>query len=173
MFQLIDIFHNICQAFDNKMFSCFVFCDISKAFDSVWYKGFMFRLRQNGIDGKLLEWLNSYLSQRKQKVGLKACFSGLKSIVAGVPQGSVLGLLLFLVYIYDISKYLLSLTRLFADDSSLFYAAAHIADLAGIINHDLQLLINWARQWLVSFNPLKMKLSDLLLKNRFLSATCF
>ena len=88
----------------------------------------MFKLRQNGIDGKLLEWLNSYLSQRKQKVGLKACFSGLKSIVAGVPQGSVLEPLLFLVYIYDISKYLLSLSRLFADDSSLFYAAAHIAD---------------------------------------------
>ena len=115
----------------------------------------MFKLRQNGIEGKLLEWLNSYLSQRKQKVGLKSCFSGLKSIFAGVPQGSVLGPLLFLVYINDIAKHLLSLTRLFADDSSLFYSAAHIADIAGIINHDLQLLTNWAKQWLVRFNPLK------------------
>ena len=59
------------------------------------------------------------------------------------------------MYINDIAKHLLSLTRLFADDSSLFHAAAHIADIAGIINHDLQLLTNWARQWLVTFNPLK------------------
>ena len=99
VFQLIDIFHNICQAFDNSMFFCIVFCDVSKAFDRVWHKGLLFKLRQNGIDGKLLEWLNSYLSQRKQKVSFKSCYSGLKSIFAGVPQGSVLGPLLFLAYI--------------------------------------------------------------------------
>ena len=56
------------------MFSCIVFCDVSKAFGRVWHKGLLFKLRQNGIEGKLLEWLNSYLSQRKQKVGLKSCF---------------------------------------------------------------------------------------------------
>ena len=95
----------------------------------------MFKLRQNGIEWKLLEWLNSYLSQRKQKVGIKSCFSGLQSLFAGVPQVSVLGSFLFLVYINDIAKHHLSLTRLFAGDSSLFYAAAHIADIAGIINH--------------------------------------
>ena len=97
-----------------------------------------------------------YLSKRKQKGCFNSCYSGLKSIFAGVPQGSVLGPLLFLVYINDIAKKkLLSLTRLFADDSSLFYAAANIADIAGIINHDLQLLSNWAGQWLVTFNQLK------------------
>ena len=85
MFQLIDIFHNICQAFDNNMFSCIVFCDVSKAFDGVWPKGLLFNLRQNGIDGKLLEWFNRCLSRRKQKVCFKSCYSGLKSIFAGVP----------------------------------------------------------------------------------------
>ena len=68
------------------------------------------QLRQKGIEGKLLEWLSSYLSRRKQKVGLKSCFSGLKSIFAGVPQGSVLGPFLFLVYVIDIAEHLLSLT---------------------------------------------------------------
>ena len=126
VFQLIDIFHNLCRAFDNKMFSCIVFCDVSKAFDRVWHKGLMFKFRQNRIEGKLSECINSYLSQRKQKVGIKSCFSVLKFIFAGVPQGSVLGPLFFLVCINDIAKHLLSLTRLFADDSSLFYAAAHI-----------------------------------------------
>ena len=72
-----------------------------------------------------------------------------------MPQGSVLGPLLFLVCITETAEHLLSLTRLFADDSSLFYSAAHIDDKAGIINHDVQLLSNWARQWLVTFNPLK------------------
>ena len=52
-FQLIDIFQNICQALDNNMFSCIVFCDVSKAFDRIWHKGLMFKLRQNGIEGKL------------------------------------------------------------------------------------------------------------------------
>ena len=85
----------------------------------------------------------------------KSCLSGFKSIFAGVPQGSVLLPLLFLVYINDIAKHLLSLIRLFANDSSLFYVASHMADLAGIINHDLQLLTNLAIQWLVTFNPLK------------------
>ena len=78
-----------------------------------------------------------------------------ESIFAGVPQGSVLGPLLFLVYINILAEHLLSLKRLFADDSSLFYSAAHIDDIPGIINHDMQLLSNLARQWLVTFNPLK------------------
>ena len=93
----------------------------------------MFKLRQNGIAGTLLEWLNNHLSQRKQKIGQKSCFSGLKSIIAGVPLGSILGPLLLFVCINDKAKHLLRLTRLFADDSSFFYVAAHIADLAGII----------------------------------------
>ena len=67
-------------------------------------------------------------------------------------QRFVLGPLLLSVYINNIAKHLFSSTRLFADDSSLFYSAAPIANIAGLINHDLQLLTNWARQWLVTFN---------------------
>ena len=77
---------------------------MSKAFDRVWHKGLLFKLRQNGIDGKLLEWFSSYLRQRKQKVCFKLCYSSLKSIFAGVPQGTLLGPFLFMVYINDIAK---------------------------------------------------------------------
>ena len=83
-------------------------------------------------------------------------------VYAGVSQGLVLGRLLFLIYVIDIVESLLSLTRLFADDSSLFCAASSTLDLQGIINHDLQILSAWAKQWLISFNALKLKPSCLL-----------
>ena len=132
-----------------------VFLDVSKAFDRVWHKGLIFKLKQFGIEGELLEWISDYLSGRKQKVVIRNSSSSLRRVNAGVPQGSVLGPLLLLVYINDISESLLSLTRLFADDSSLFYSAANIKDIEGIINHDLRMLVSWAAQWLINFNPLK------------------
>ena len=98
-FQLIDIFHHICQSFDAKQYSCMVFCDISKAFDKVWHRGLLFKLRQNGIKGRLLAWVSNYLSDRKQRVQINCATSSLRSVNAGVPQGSVLGPLLFLVYV--------------------------------------------------------------------------
>ena len=81
--------------------------------------------------------------------------SDFKRVNAGIPQGLVLGPLLFLIYINDISESLLSLTRFSADDSSLFYSASSLVDIEGIINHDLRLIVVWAKQWLIKFNPLK------------------
>ena len=132
-----------------------VFCDVSKAFDRVWHKGLIFKLKQYGIEGELLKWISNYLDNRQQRVVIKSCKSDYKRTNAGVPQGSVLGPLLFLIYVNDISDSLLSLTRLFADDSSLFYSASSIHDIEGIINFDLQVLVNWAKQWLINFNPFK------------------
>ena len=94
--------------------------DISKAFDRVWHKSLMFKLKQNGINGKLLLCNSYYLSNGKQKVIVKSSSSSVQVVTTGVPQGSVLGPLLFLIYVNDIAESLLSLTRLFADDSSLY-----------------------------------------------------
>ena len=128
-FQLIDIFHHICQSFDEKQYSCMVLCDISKAFDKVWHRGLLFKLRQNGIKGNLLSWISNYLSSRKQSVQINSATSSSLSVNAGVPQGSVLGPLLFLVYVNDIGENLLSLVRLFADDSSLFFSGTNLRDI--------------------------------------------
>ena len=70
-FQLIDIFHHICESYDEKQYSCMVFCDISKAFDKVWHKGLLCEWKnekKNGIKGNILAWISNYLSSRKRRV---------------------------------------------------------------------------------------------------------
>ena len=155
VYQLIDLYNQIAQSIDAKQYTCMVFCDVSKAFDRVWHKGLLFKLQQNGITGKLLNWISSYLSERKQRVFVGSSMSSPRVIKAGVPQGTVLGPLFFLVYINDIVENLLSIVRLFADDTSLACSSASIRDIEGILNHDLLVLSTWRKQWLVDFNPSK------------------
>ena len=155
VYQLIDIYHQLSQSQDIKSSTCIVFCDISKAFDRVWHKGLLFKLKQNGIGGPILKWIDSYLSNRKQKVFVNSSYSCIKSTNAGVPQCSVLGPLLFLVFVNDIVEKLLCIARLFADDTSIAFTSRNTQDIEAIINQDLQLISCWAKQWLVSFNPNK------------------
>ena len=81
--------------------------------------------------------------------------SQFKTITSGLPQGSVIGPLLFLLYVNDITENLLSITRLFADDTSLATTTINVEDLQGILNHDLSKNTKWSKQWLVTFNPAK------------------
>ena len=89
--QLIEIYHNICQAIDRKEGIQFIFCDYSKAFDKVWHRGLVEKLKAHGVGGKLLAWVKSYLTNRRQCVILNNSKSTVLSPNAGVPQGSVLG----------------------------------------------------------------------------------
>ena len=132
-----------------------IFCDISKVFDRVWHEGLLFKFKQNSIDGNLLVWLSNYLSNKHQRVLLQSSASSFTLVTAGVPQGSVLGPLLFLIFVNDTSESSLSLARLFADEKSLYYSAASINDIEGIINRDLALISAWAKQWLITFDPNK------------------
>ena len=98
-----------------------LFLDISKALGKVWHNGIIFKLKCNGISGNLLRFLENYRRDRFQRVVLNGTTSNWRGLNAGVPQGSVLGPLLFLIYINALTDNISSQMRLFADDSSLFY----------------------------------------------------
>ena len=151
--QLLSITTEIYEAFENFEEVRAAFLDISKAFDKVWHEGLLFKLKQNGISGNLYVFMESYLSDRKQRVVLNGLESGWKNVLSGVPQGSVLGPLLFLIYINDLSDGIISKMRLFADDSSLFATVTDINLTHSQILDDLNTITNWAKQWKMQFNP--------------------
>ena len=123
---------------------------MSKAFDKVWHDALIFKLNENGVTGNLLERIRDYLNGREQRVVINGCYSEWGSIKSGVPQGSVLGPLLFLVYINDLENGIKSSIRFFADDTSLFSTVNDPNSSAEELNNDLQ---QWAFQWKMSFNP--------------------
>ena len=122
-----------------------------------------------GIKGNLLKWFESYLQDRKQKVVSRQAHSSLACVSAGVHQGSVLGHLLFLIYINDICENLMSLSRLFADDTSLSFASTNATEIKRVIDHDLNELVNWSTKWLMCFNPDKTEI--MLFSNKEASDT--
>ena len=124
-----------------------------KAFDKVWHKGLIHKLKCNGISENLLCFFEDYLLNRNQRVILNGLESTWRETYAGVPQGSVLGPLLFLVYINDLPDDILSEMRLFADDSSLFTVVNGIDDTQVKIEKDLSSINTWAYQWKMIFNP--------------------
>ena len=153
--QLVDIYNTFCRALDDGKEVRAVFCDISKAFDRVWHRGLIAKLHHYGICGSLLDWFKSYLSNRLQRVVIPGGDSDWMKIKAGVPQGSILGPLLFILYINDIVHDIQSCIRLFADDTTLYIIVDLPDSAARILNNDLGRISTWSDLWLVRFNPNK------------------
>ena len=151
--QLLSITHEINQSFDEGFDVRSVFLYISKVFDKVWHDGLIFKLKQNGIFGNLLNLLSNFLRNRKQRVVLIGQTPSWADVNAGVPQGSILGLLLFLIYINDLADGLSSNEKLFADDTSLFSVVLNADTTAKELNNDVVKISRWACQWKMSFHP--------------------
>ena len=155
--QLLHIIHKIHQGLDDGKEICLLFMDVTKAFDRVWHKGLIHKLKNCGVSGPLLKLLSCYLSNRHQRVVLENKRSSLLGINAGVPQGSILGPLLFLVFLNDIELDIESDIFLFADDTSLMKCFSNLNEAEHVINSDMIKLQSWADRWLVKFNPIKTK----------------
>ena len=153
--QLLSITHEIYKGFDatNSLETRGVFLDISKAFDKVWHEGLLFKLKCYGVEGGFYSILENYLHNRKQRVVLCGQSSNWLNVNAGVPQGSVLGPLLFLIYINDLPDNLVSVTKLFADDTSIFSTVGNVNKSSTELNLDLQKINKWAFEWKMAFNP--------------------
>ena len=153
--QLIELVNVIHKSFDKRgsYEVRSVFLDISKAFDKVWHEGLIFKLKQNGLCGSLLTLIENYLDGRNQRVVLNGSSSTFFPIKSGVPQGSVLGPLLFLIYINDLEKHIKSKIKFFADDTMIFSVVHDPLLTANELNHDLHMINCWAHQWKLDFNP--------------------
>jgi hypothetical protein len=153
--QLTFLYNTFCKALDDGLEVRTVFFDISKAFDKVWHKGLLVKLNHAGISGNLLCWFSNYLSNRRQRVVLPGATSEWSFTNAGVPQGSILGPLLFLIFINDIVVDIGSSICLFADDTSLYIIVNDPTQSADQLQSDINAITSWADTWRVTFNPAK------------------
>ena len=155
---LIEITDNFLKSIDNGLYTCGIFLDFSKAFDTVNHEILLGKLKHYGIRGLAYRWFENYLFNRRQFVSIGNVSSEYTDLICGIPQGSTLGPILFLIYINDIhtcSK-LLSI-RLFADDTNVFYSDKNLNNLEQIINEELIKLTDWLRANKLSLNISKSK----------------
>ena len=141
---ILDILNKIQSKIDAKLFSCGIFVDLKKAFDMVGHSILVHKLNHYGIRQIINSWFSSYFSKRSQSTQIGSTVSNKEEIVCGVPQGSVLGPLLFLIYVNDVYQCSQIFDfYLFADDTNLLYSNKDLKDLETIVNKELIKVGDW------------------------------
>ena len=151
--QLLNVMERWTQYVENHQSWDTVYLDLAKAFDKVAHQRLLRRLSSYGIKGALLSWITSFLTNRRQCVSIKGSTSTWKPVESGVPQGSVLGPILFIIYVNEIPEIVKSHIWIFADDTKLF----ETSDQAETLQEDLNNLMKWAELWELTFNVIKCK----------------
>jgi len=154
---LLEVSHRLLHAKDNGYSSRVVFLDISKAIDKVVHCSLLFKLQQLRVSGSFFNLMEFYLLGRSQFVQISNAKSVILHTNCGVQQGSVLGSLLFLVYVNDVSKNIKSSISLLADDTVLSNSSKCPYNLRSVLSSDLKTLQSWANLWSISFNASKTK----------------
>ena len=153
---LLLLIDKLTEAADNKLTSIGVFIDLAKAFDTVDHKILLCKLEHYGVRGTPLSWFHSYLTNRKQYVVIDKFSSDCAEITCGVPQGSILGPILFLLCINDLNSASKVLqTIMFADDTNLFLTGKSFDTLEEQMNEELQIISEWFKANLLSLNITK------------------
>ena len=147
--------------------------DFAKAFDSVPHERLLLKLRSLGICGNMLSWLRSFLTSRKQRVVINGVYSDWANVTSGVPQGTVLGPLLFILYVNDLDSVVKKSTiKLFADDV-LLYAPADTKQECSALQNDLNAIFNWTIRWQLKLNIAKCEALAITNKRKPISFTYF
>ena len=142
-----------------------IYTDFDKAFDSVPHQRLLQKIKNLGIIGRSNTWIRAFLTGRRQQVRVENDFSSWKSVISGIPQGSVLGPILFVIFINDMPDVVSSTCQLFADDAKLFRGIRSNEDIE-ILQADIDNLIEWSTRWQLPFNINKCKSLHIGSKNK-------
>ena len=153
---LLESYDFITDMIDKGMAVDEIFLDLAKAFDKVPCQRLMFKLKEYGLNSTTLNWIESFISGRSQVVRIKGAYSRRLNVWSGVPQGSVLGPVLFTLFINDLLNDVVSLGKIFADDTKLIKVVDFVDD-ADVLQRDLNRLCEWCKTWKMEFNTGKCK----------------
>ena len=155
---ILELLDNLVTSMSNGNHCFGIFLDLSKAFDTLNHALLLSKLEHYGIRGLAHTWFKNYLTDRRQFTSVNGFDSGVSAVTCGVPQGSILGPLLFLIYINDLVNVSnIGNMILFADDTNLIYENSNLTELISIVNTDLEKVTDWFRINKLSLNVEKTK----------------
>jgi hypothetical protein len=152
---MMHFVNHVSTALNNKEHTIAIFCDLRKAFDSCDHGILLRKLSGIRIRGAALNWFRDYLSNRKQFVSVNGASSSLRNVLLGVPQGSILGPILFLIYINDLPLCSLIKSFLFADDTALADSGPNLPELVNSVNLEFHKICTYFRANRLALHPLK------------------
>ena len=159
--QLIEVIDDLTKLLDEGNKIDMIYLDFKKAFDSIPHERLLIKMKGYGITGKLLDWVRAFLAGRKQQVRVGTEFSEVTNVLSGIPQGSILGPVLFTIFINDLPDSIKSNCKIFADDTKVY----NIVENKDTLQADLYKMQDWTDKWKLYFNVSKCKIMHLGKKN--------